>query len=62
MANNNKPTKRESVALLGLSATAPELFYCGDNSYELEAYGKTYKFKAKDTMDALEKIDRGEYK
>lgn len=62
MATNNKPNKRESVAFLGFSATAPELFYCGNNTYELDAYGKTYRFKAKDTMDALEKIDKGEHR
>ena len=62
MVVNTKSKNRESVALLGFGASAPEVFKCGDGVYELDAYGKTYRFEAKDTMDALEKIDRGEHR
>lgn len=62
MVIQNKSKNRKSVALLGLSATAPELFECGNGVYELDIRGKTYRFKAKDTMDALEKCDNGEYR
>lgn len=53
---------RQSVALLGFGAKAPELFECGNGVYELDVNGKTYRFKAKDTADALEKCYDGEYK
>ena len=62
MTTNNKSTKRESVALLGLGANAPELFECGGGVYELDTHGKTYRFKAESTEGALDKVYSGEYK
>jgi len=54
--------KRQSVAILGMGANAPELYECGNGIYELEARGNTYRFKASDINDALNKVYSGEYK
>ena len=62
MVVNTKSKNRESVALLGFGASAPELFYCGKGVYELDTHGLTYRFKAESTSNALDKVYNGEHK
>lgn len=55
-------SKRQSVAILGMGANAPELYECGNGIYELEARGNTYRFKASGINEALDKVYSGAYK
>lgn len=62
MVVNNKTENRESVAFLGISPSSPTLYRCSAGVYEIDLHGSTYRFKAKDNIDALDKVYHGEYK
>lgn len=62
MSIKNKTKQRDSVAILGMSATAPVLYDCGDGVFELDVCGETYSFKAKDTNEAVVMACNGDYR